>query len=78
MWDVFRAEFMRDGAPGGEVLAAEHHAVDGRPGMVAAYAYCRGEGWQEWGAGIAGTPEAALAAAVAAAAARGIVMPGNS
>jgi 2-isopropylmalate synthase len=79
LWEVFEAAFMRPGPPAeAEVLAAEQHVIEGRPGMIAAYAKCRGEGWQEWGAGIAGDPDAALAAAVAAAAARGTVRPGSS
>ncbi|GAA2374168.1 2-isopropylmalate synthase [Dactylosporangium salmoneum] len=72
LWRLFRAEFMRDGpASDAAVLHAEHHAVEGRPGMVAAYALCQGPDRQSWGAGIAADPDAALTAAVAAAAARG-------
>lgn len=58
------------------VLHSEHHPV--LTGKVIAYAHCRGRDWQAWGAGIAGSPSQALAAAVAAAAARGLSGPNSS
>ncbi|WP_426511728.1 2-isopropylmalate synthase [Dactylosporangium sp. McL0621] len=73
LWAVFAAEFMRDGPMrDAEVLHSEHHPV--LTGKVIAYAHCRGGDWQAWGAGIAGSPPQALAAA----AARGLSGPNSS